>query len=137
MCRGRDNVSTQCAPGLTGPLCKLCEDRGSVRREPPAGHNGTGVDECFDCAENGLLGVYLGWVLLVVGVLVALLVLLVLAHRYLPEELMARLARLWHASKPHNKLKICVGYYSPPSPLEPKALAAAGRAHGRRLVLEQ
>ena len=65
----------------------------------------------MDCAEAGLLPYTVVFVAAVVAGLVLVLVLLEVARRRLPVYVQWRLARLWRASNPPNKLKIAAGYY--------------------------
>ena len=109
VCRGGDDVATQCSGGLTGPFCELCERSGQVHLLRVGG-NGTSADECVDCAEYGLVGRVAGYAALFACVVAGVIVLLALARRFMSRALLSRLSRLWHASKPHNKLKICLGY---------------------------
>lgn len=105
---GYGNAS--CAVGLTGSFCMLCEAKGQVYERASSS---TGLPTCVECAEVGPYGVIGTAVLVTFGAAASALVALValeMLRRCLPRRLQTRLGRLWRASKPANKLKICIGF---------------------------
>jgi hypothetical protein len=106
-CRGGDNISTSCADGLKGPLCRLCKNdhpaRPSVYYQPA-----TGKDEarCLPCdGMLGLMGVWAAAVLVCACVAYGVLS----AIRRRRPAMLAAASVAWTRWQPEPKIKILLG----------------------------
>ena len=112
-CRGSDDTDALCAPGLTGPFCRLCVVNTSRPRRTRIVYKAATPSHRASCEPCGVVvGVTLG---AYIGTLAALLVLSLRLRHWLRHYSSRRTRELirtfWKASSPVTKLKIILGFY--------------------------
>ena len=111
-CFGGDDNTLACMPGLTGPFCELCDSSGTGALHFQYYQKATSVANatCVGCDDNALLPRMARLYAMGVGIVLGIVATIALAPHYLPSTVMKRIARLWLASKPNNKIKIVTGF---------------------------